>query len=253
MQTIAGSARKTIGIGGGLAGFTLGAIQEDQNEKVHLETGRRPICAAVLLRRACGDGYGVTTSNANPNVGDTFFLTVSGAAFPDTIGASLGLTFSGAVALATPTITSPTALATDGLTIVGTGSPFTGGITGATGGDAGPFPSGGGFTLLAPPSGALPTGSFTAFQINMIAVAPGLANIVLNESAGGWADANALPIVVTYTQATVTVQAAAGPDITVTNFVPAPDDLAVARECGRLGAKHRDGDRHERRHGTPHN
>ena len=143
----------------------------------------------------------VTPSNAAPHVGDTFTLTVSGAAFPDTVGATLILTFDSAVVrVLTPTLTAGIVLAP--------ASPFTGGIVLPTGNAA--FVSGGNFSVLAPLVGILPSGNFAAFQIVFTALALGNANIVLVDDQADFSWTNAATftaIPATYTQANVTVTA----------------------------------------------
>jgi hypothetical protein len=98
--------------------------------------------------------------------------------------------------------------------------------------------------VVVTPAGS-PSGSFDAFIINFVAIASGNANITIidgcdtntdpaNNDADcaaatqAWFDdVNFLGIPAAYTQANVVVNAAAGPDITVTDSVPTPDDLAV--------------------------
>jgi hypothetical protein len=132
------------------------------------------------------------TNDGLVNVGDSFFVTVSGAGFPNTVGASLTLLYnSAAVAITGPVLTNGIVLAP--------GSPFTGGIVAPD-----PFPSGSILNILAPPVGALPNGSFDAFRINFTAIGEGFANIVLfdDQVDNSWTDAitfGAIPV--TYTQA----------------------------------------------------
>ncbi len=145
----------------------------------------------------------VTPSNPNPNVGDTFSLTVSGTGFPDTVGATLKILFNSNVSIVSPTLPGGIALAA--------GSPFTGGIAYS---GTNPFPSGGIFSVLAPTVGTLPSGSFNAFVINFVANAAGAAGIVLSDDQSdfSWTDATTfLAIPVDYTQANVVVQGAVVP------------------------------------------
>lgn len=131
------------------------------------------------------------------NVGDVFSLTVSGADFPATVGATLKLLFNDvAVGVAQPTRVNGIVLAS--------GSPFTGGVFV----DPGPYPSGRIFSVVVPVVGALPSGNFDAFVINFTALAAGPANTVIfdDQFDFSWTDgATFLPIPVTYTQADVTV------------------------------------------------
>jgi outer membrane protein OmpA-like peptidoglycan-associated protein len=170
----------------------------------------------------------VTPSTANPVIGTQFTLTVSGAGFPDTVGATLQLTFDPTkVAVFEPALGSGIVLAP--------GSPFTGGI--AMPATCTPTYTSGSacnFSLLAPTVGALPTGNFDAFQIVFTALAVGSANIVLVDDGADftWTDGtiDALPIPgITYTQASVTVVATPPePNISVTDSVVPTSDLAVA-------------------------
>lgn len=142
----------------------------------------------------------VTTSSANPGIGETFFVAVSGSGFPETVGATLKLSFnSAAVSVVTPTLTSGIVLAA--------GSPFTGGIVAPS-----PFLSGNILNVLAPTVGTLPSGSFDAFVINFVKTGPGLANIQLIDDGNdfSWTDATTfMAIPVTYTNAVVPVPSAA--------------------------------------------
>lgn len=129
------------------------------------------------------------------NVGDFITINVFGSGFPDTVGATLKLSFnSAAVAVRQATLTN-------GI-VLGAGSPFTGGI--ATPTPAGSFPSGGNFSVLAPTVGTLPTGNFggnAAFTINFVAIGLGAANIQLIDDGAdfSWTDAATFePIVSTY-------------------------------------------------------
>ena len=136
------------------------------------------------------------------NVGDSFSLTVSGADFPQTIGATLRLLFNeAAVGVIQPTLGSGIVLAP--------GSPFTDGVIVNF---PDPFPSGRLFTVLVPPdvffSGNYPSGDFDAFVINFTALAAGPANVVIFDDQFDlvWVEAVSLrTIPVTYTQADVSV------------------------------------------------
>ena len=143
----------------------------------------------------------ITSSNNSPNVGQNFTLTVSGAGFPDTVGATLKIFFDNTkVAILTPTLTNGIILAA--------GSPFTGGIATP---ETGLFPSGGNFSVLAPTVGVLPSGTFNAFQIVFQALASGSASIILfdDQADFSWTeDVTFAAVPVTYTQANVTVSSA---------------------------------------------
>ena len=179
----------------------------------------------VVLALLCASGtfaatVTITPSTANPTIGTQFTLTVSGAGFPDTVGATLKLNFDPAVVQ----VLSPPGTA--GI-VLAPGSPFTGGISynGST-----PFAPLNNFSVLSPTVGTLPTGSFDAFQIIFTAIAAGNANIVLvdDQADFSWTDATTfLAIPVTYTQANVAVGTFA-PNISVTDSVVPLNDLAVA-------------------------
>ncbi|MEQ1801024.1 MAG: dockerin type I domain-containing protein [Gammaproteobacteria bacterium] len=148
----------------------------------------------------------VTPSNATPNIGDTFYVTVSGAGFPEVAGAVLLLNFNSAVvSVKTPTLSNGIVLAP--------GSPFGGGIIADS-----PFLSGGQLVFLAPnPPLPMPAGSFDAIRVYFTVVGFGAANILLVQDGldNAWTDANTFePIPVTYTQAVVQVggPAVAGDD-----------------------------------------
>ena len=111
----------------------------------------------------------VTPSTASPTIGTQFTLTVSGAGFPDTVGATLKLNFDPAVV---QVLRPP---GTAGI-VLAPGSPFTGGIS-YNGSD--PFLPLNNFSVLAPTVGTLPSGNFNAFQIIFMAIAAGNANIIL--------------------------------------------------------------------------
>ncbi len=119
------------------------------------------------------------------NVGDFITVNVFGSGFPDTVGATLKLTFnSAAVAVRQATLTN-------GI-VLGAGSPFTGGI--ATPTPAGSFPSGGNFSVLAPTVGTLPTGNFggnAAFTINFVVIGLGLYNIQIVDDGADFSWTNA--------------------------------------------------------------
>lgn len=165
----------------------------------------------------------VTPSTTTPVQGTTFQLIVDGAGFPNTIGATLSFTFNASVRVDSITTNAP--------------SPFTGGIAGVT------FPlnaPGGEFTLLAPTSGTLPSGSFQAFQINLTAVSSSIAGgaggmVLQNGFGAGFSDEFFAVIPVTYTQANVTVQPAVIP-APAAAWLIAPAVLAAGRFSRRRKA-----------------
>ena len=162
------------------------------------------LVAGVLSLLCSATGYAasvtVTFSNGSPNIGDTFSVAVSGTGFPETVGATLKLSFnSAAVSVVTPTLTNGIVLAA--------GSPFTGGIVAPS-----PFLSGNILNVLAPTVGTLPSGSFDAFVINFLKTGPGLGNIQLVDDGNdfSWTDATTfMAIPVTYTNRVVPVPSAA--------------------------------------------
>jgi hypothetical protein len=111
----------------------------------------------------------VTPSNTTPSVGDSFTVTVSGVGFPETGGATLGLTFDSAVVKVTGVV-------------LAAGSPFPNLLVAA------PWKQ---ITLIGPMGGKQPSGSFAAFKINFTAIGRGKANIALvdaGSAAMGWLD-----------------------------------------------------------------
>ncbi len=184
---------------------------------------KQSLAVAALLFSSTGFAATITVTPSATIVapGQTFSLTVSGTGFPETVGATLKLFFNSNVSVVTPTLTAGIVLAA--------GTPFTGGIVAPS-----PFLSGNILSILAPTVGTLPSGSFNAFVINMVANASGdgAAGIVLSDDQAdfSWTDATTfLAIPVDYTQASVTVQSA---------VVPAPAALwllgtAVVALAGR--------------------
>jgi hypothetical protein len=167
---------------------------------------KRSFVVLGLLCSATGFAATVTLVPSTTAVyfpGESFYVDVFGSGFPDTVGATLHLTFSSAVSIATPTTTA-------GI-VIPAGSPFTGGIVAPS-----PFLSGNILSVLAPTVGTLPTGNFggnPAFRINFVAtvtcvVAPCPANIQLvdDQADFSWTDATTFQAIpVTYTQANVNV------------------------------------------------
>ena len=166
---------------------------------------KQSLAVAALLFSSTGFAATITVTPSATIVapGQTFSLTVSGTGFPETVGATLKLFFNSNVSVVTPTLTAGIVLAA--------GTPFTGGIVAPS-----PFLSGNILSILAPTVGTLPSGSFNAFVINMVANASGdgAAGIVLSDDQAdfSWTDATTfLAIPVTYTQASVSVQSAVIP------------------------------------------
>ena len=168
---------------------------------------KRTLAMAALFCSSAGYSATVTVNLSENSgiandglvsIGDSFSLTVSGADFPQTNGATLKLFFNEAiVGVVQPTEGSGIVLAP--------GSPFTDGIV-VNAPD--PFPSGRIFSVLAPFPGVYPSGNFDAFVINFTAIGAGAANVVLfdDQANFSWSDpATFLAIPVTYTQADVSV------------------------------------------------
>ena len=142
------------------------------------------LCSSVSMAATIN----VVASNTDPNVGQTFSVTVSGVAFPETAGATLGLTWDATKV----TVTS---------VVLATGSPFPTIVA------ASPFNI---VTVLGPLSGTQPSGNFAAFTVNFTAIAAGLANISVNDDQSDfcWTDAQTSACVpANYNQASVTVHA----------------------------------------------
>jgi hypothetical protein len=146
-------------------------------------------CLAGLAVLCSGAGLAatatVTASDSRPQVGDTFFVTVGGAGFPGTSGATLQLSWDSDVVSVT------------GVELA-SGSPFT---------DLLADPPYALITLLSPLTGTLPSGDFEAFRINFTAVAEGDARIqVVDDGVDfAWTDVNGQPLAVDYTQADIRV------------------------------------------------
>jgi hypothetical protein len=121
-----------------------------------------------------------------------FSVLVGGTSFPETGGATLGLSFD-------PSVVNVTGV------FLATGSPFdfvsSSAFDNVTGGVK--F-----ISVLAPVAGALPSGDFSALRIDFMSVGLGAANITLSEDGvlTGWSAATGAVIPgVTYNQASVTV------------------------------------------------
>jgi hypothetical protein len=155
---------------------------------------------AVLALLFSSTGFAATVtivpSNPFPHYGDTFFLDVFGSGFPDTVGATLHMTFGSAFSVLTPTTTN-------GI-VIPAGSPFTGGIVAPS-----PFLTGNILNVLAPTVGTLPAGNFggfPAFRINLAVTnfcsafeCPIDVKLVDDQADFSWTDATTfLPIPVTY-------------------------------------------------------
>ena len=157
----------------------------------------------VFLCASPGDAAVVTLvqSNATPLVGENFYVDVFGDGFPDTVGATLKLTFSSSVSVLSPSLGAGIVLAP--------GSPFTGGIA-VIPACTPTYISGNAcnFSVLAPNVGALPTGNFggaAAFRINFTTIGPNAANvrIVDDQADFSWTDAHsftAIPVTYPYSQ-----------------------------------------------------
>lgn len=166
---------------------------------------KQSLAIAALLFSSTGFAATVTVTPSTIgliSIGDNFSVTISGAGFPDTVGATLKLSFDPTiVAVRTPTLTNGIVLAA--------GSPFTGGIVAPT-----PFLTGNILSILAPTVGTLPNGAFNAFVVNFTALANGLANISLDDDQSdfSWTDATTFSAIpVDYTQASVRVGAVPAP------------------------------------------
>ncbi len=149
-----------------------------------------------------------SASNSTPIVGDPFTVTVSGAGFPETAGATLGLSWDSAVV----SVTSVD---------LAVGSPFPTLVADS------PFNL---VTILGPLSGTQPSGSFDAFTITFTTIAVGAANIFLTDDQADFcwvlaADSSCIPV--SYIQANVTVLSLPAPDIVVTDTVDPIDDQTV--------------------------
>lgn len=188
-------------------------------------------CAGLLALLGSSAGFGATvtfsvTENSGTandgivNVGDTFSILMSGADFPETGGFTLLANYDGAVA----SINSPTT--TNGIVVPGT-SPFAAGAIADN-----PFVPGGQFTVLAPTSGALPSGTFDAVVFNFTATGLGLLAFSIGDDGvdNVWTDGNTfepIPVTYDYTGAFVSVEAPAAANITVTDSAVPADDQDI--------------------------
>ena len=133
----------------------------------------------------------VVPSSNTVNPFNYFSVLVSGSGFPETGGATLGLSF------------DPSVVKISGISLA-TGSPFDYVSSSAFDNVTGQVQF---ISLLAPLVGALPSGNFDAFRIDFNSMGAGAANISLIEDGviTGWTDASASPISgITYNQANVT-------------------------------------------------
>lgn len=134
------------------------------------------------------ENSGVANDGIIQNIGDQFSIVMSGADFPNTGGFTLLANFAPVATINTPTTTN-------GIVVPVT-SPFAAGAIANS-----PFLSGNQFTVLAPTSGALPSGSFTAVQFNFTATALGFLNFSITDDGADnvWTDGDTFePIPVTY-------------------------------------------------------
>lgn len=192
-------------------------------------------CAGLLALLGSSTVFGATVTfsisensgTANDgivNIGDSFSILMSGADFPETGGLTLLVNFDGAVA----GIDQPNA--TSGI-LVAAGSPFASGVIFTD--SPNPIGPGGQFTVLAPnPPAPLPSGTFDAVVFNFTATGLGSLNFSIGDDGvdNVWTDANtfeAIPVTYDYSGAIVTVQAAAEPNIAVTDSVAPTDDLEI--------------------------
>ena len=178
---------------------------------MNMKIARQFVAALTLLCSSVGMAASITVvpSTATPGVGDTFTLLVQGTGFPETAGATLGMTWNTAVV--------------DVVSVdAAVGSPFTGGVVAAA-----PWNP---ITILGPLVGALPIGDFDTFLITFSAIGTGSADIVLVDDQIDlcWSDAQTFGCVtpVTYTQATVNVLVN-GANADVTDSVAPANDLAI--------------------------
>ena len=144
------------------------------------------LCSSAGL--AATANVNVVPSNTTPSVGDSFSVTVSGAGFPETGGATLGLSFDSTVVKVTGVV--PVA-----------GSPFPNLVVAA------PWNR---ITLIGPLGGKQPSGAFAAFRIYFTAIGRGKASITLVDAGNtetGWLNASGEPLVPkpTYRQTSVIV------------------------------------------------
>lgn len=126
--------------------------------------------------------------SSNTVTTSTFFVTVSGSDFPETYGATLGLSF------------NPDVVNVTGVTLAA-GSPFDDISWSFSDNVAGEVEF---ISILAPLTGPLPSGNFDAFRINFSAQTKGLPNIRLIDDGAlkGWTggDFSLIPEI-TYNQA----------------------------------------------------
>jgi hypothetical protein len=157
----------------------------------------RPILLLLaLLSSSASMAATVTIVPSNTDVfpDNTFTVTIHGDGFPETAGATLGLSFNSSM-----------------VSFVGAALPATGPFSAAMGSFLVPHPSTGApatFDILAPLARTAPSGSFDAaiFTFRWISFAVGYANIqfIDNQNTLAWFDANTFdPIPVAYTQANV--------------------------------------------------
>ncbi len=127
------------------------------------------LCSSAALAATIN----IVQSTPNPQVGDSFFVTVSGVNFPETTGATFPVTFNGAIV----------SIPTNGI-VLAPGSPFTGIVASY------PFSSRDLMSLVGHTTGSLPSGSFDAFRINFTLLAAGHPDILIIDDGVdfGWTD-----------------------------------------------------------------
>lgn len=149
----------------------------------------------LLISPAQAVTVNVVPDNSSVGLNDTFSVLVSGVDFPETGGATLGLTF------------DETVINVTGFSLA-TGSPFDS-ITPTTPSASDNVNGEVGFiTVLAPLVGALPSGDFDAFVIDFIAVGAGTSaiNLIDDGTIKGWTASDfSLISPITYNQGEVTV------------------------------------------------
>jgi hypothetical protein len=181
--------------------------------------------ATVEVRTVAGanvvNSSGCCTASIDTDAGNTFSVIVHGEGFPETAGATLGLTWNSAAANIASIVLAP-------------GSTFTGGVVAAA-----PWNP---ISILGPLVGTLPSGTFDSFQVNFTAVASNAAPQALNltfiddQSDLCWSDAATFGCVVgtTYTQANITVGNAV--PVPAAAWLIAPAVLAAGRFSRRRKA-----------------
>lgn len=152
-------------------------------------------CFIATISTVQAASVSAVPSSHTVNAFDIFSVLVSGTGFPETGGATLGLSF------------DPSVVNVYGISLA-TGSPFDFMSSSTFNNVTGEVQF---ISVLAPLAGTLPSGNFDAFRIDFYGVGVGTAAINLIEDGviTGWTDANAALIPgITYNQANVTVVSA---------------------------------------------